>query len=334
MAPDGEAPTWIVRTREGSHLIGVDPAPGAKAQLVREVYARMKHGVEQLAAGEIDAARLPDAAIRHLKNLSEYAERPRKQSVMVRIWVEKKAVALGSDVTQAIVESWGGRLSRITAQSRAGLRQFRITRLSRFACAIPVLRQSIPCYVPEDKLPDAFANFRKRVEVSGLIHYRRNGVPVSIEVDAIAPIPDDAELPSIDDVRGILRTDAYERRAHLLGFCRLPRILSGGERARRIMPWHIGARRGRGRVASSRRRLPSPNASGSGTRRQFRRTEPIPFARFFRRSFLRVRNVTRRTSELAQDLVWDHQIQAKGCYPCCDGDRGEGRYLGDVRRAI
>jgi predicted nucleic acid-binding protein len=33
--------------------------------------------------------------------------------------------------------------------------------------------------------------------------------------------------------------------------------------------------------------------------------------RFFRRSFLRVRNVTRRTSELAQDLVWDHQIRPK-----------------------
>ena len=45
--------------------------------------------------------------IRHLKNLSEYAERPLKQSVIVRIWVEKKAVALGRDVTQAIIESWG-----------------------------------------------------------------------------------------------------------------------------------------------------------------------------------------------------------------------------------
>jgi hypothetical protein len=206
VAPDGEAPTWTVRIREGSHLIGVDPAPGVRAQLVREVYARMKHGVEQLAAGEIDAARLPDAAIRHLKNLSEYAERPHKQSVTVRIWVEKKAVALGSDVIHAIVESWEadyrdygtieGRLEAIQDHDALKIR-----------VRDAALRQSIPCYVPENKLPDAFANFRKRVEVSGLIHYRRNGVPVSIEVNAIAPIPDDAELPSIDDVRGILRTD-------------------------------------------------------------------------------------------------------------------------------
>jgi predicted nucleic acid-binding protein len=33
--------------------------------------------------------------------------------------------------------------------------------------------------------------------------------------------------------------------------------------------------------------------------------------RFFRRSFIRVRNVTRKTSEMAQDLVWDHGIHPK-----------------------
>jgi predicted nucleic acid-binding protein len=33
--------------------------------------------------------------------------------------------------------------------------------------------------------------------------------------------------------------------------------------------------------------------------------------RFFRRSFLRVRNVTRSTAELAQDLVWNHQVRPK-----------------------
>lgn len=33
--------------------------------------------------------------------------------------------------------------------------------------------------------------------------------------------------------------------------------------------------------------------------------------RFFRRSFIRVRNVTRNTAEAAQDLVWDHGIKPK-----------------------
>jgi predicted nucleic acid-binding protein len=44
---------------------------------------------------------------------------------------------------------------------------------------------------------------------------------------------------------------------------------------------------------------------------------PIPRNRaqivrqFFRKSFIRMRNVTRKTSELAQDLVWDHAVRPK-----------------------
>lgn len=67
------------------------------------------------------------------------------------------------------------------------------------------LKQTVRCYVPEEQLPDAFANFRRRVEVSGVIHYRRNGTPISVEVEAIEPLPDDDELPSSNDVRGLMK---------------------------------------------------------------------------------------------------------------------------------
>ncbi len=33
--------------------------------------------------------------------------------------------------------------------------------------------------------------------------------------------------------------------------------------------------------------------------------------KFFRRSYIKVRNVTRRVAESAQDLVWDHSIKPK-----------------------
>jgi PIN domain nuclease of toxin-antitoxin system len=39
--------------------------------------------------------------------------------------------------------------------------------------------------------------------------------------------------------------------------------------------------------------------------------------KFFRRSYIRIRNVTRAVSEEAQDLVWNHGIRPKGCDPCC-----------------
>jgi hypothetical protein len=204
VAPEGDAPEWIVRTREGSHLLGVDPGPGAQIAVLNAVYSRMKHGIEHLAAGEIDSARLPDAAIKHLKTLSELTEGRRRSPVTVRLWIEKKPNVIGHEIAKTILESWGedyrdfgtieGRLEAIQDRNTLQIRVFDA-----------LLRQSVICHVTEDKLPQAFDNFRKRVEVSGLIHYRRNGTPVSIDVENIDRLPEDSELPSLDDVRGILK---------------------------------------------------------------------------------------------------------------------------------
>lgn len=68
-----------------------------------------------------------------------------------------------------------------------------------------MLRQRVRCYFPEELLPEVFDKFRKRVEVSGIIHYRRNGTPISIEAEHILALPDDSELPTAEDVKGILR---------------------------------------------------------------------------------------------------------------------------------
>jgi hypothetical protein len=68
-----------------------------------------------------------------------------------------------------------------------------------------ILRMKVQCYFPEELLPDVFEKFRKRVEVSGVIHYRKNGTPISIEAEHVESLPDDSELPTARDVRGILR---------------------------------------------------------------------------------------------------------------------------------
>ncbi len=65
-----------------------------------------------------------------------------------------------------------------------------------------VLRQKVRCYFPEVLLPDVFEKFRKRVEVSGVIHYRKNGTPISIEAERIDALPDDSELANAGDVKG------------------------------------------------------------------------------------------------------------------------------------
>jgi PIN domain nuclease of toxin-antitoxin system len=54
--------------------------------------------------------------------------------------------------------------------------------------------------------------------------------------------------------------------------------------------------------------------------------------RFFRRSYIRIRNVTRSVSESAQVLVWDHNIMPKGRDTRSNRARCEGNDFGDIRQ--
>jgi hypothetical protein len=207
-APDGEIPSWIVRVREGSTLLAVDPSPHVKHAVAEVIFARAEKGIERLIDGSIDESGLPEGAIRHLKVLAEMAEgTPGKNPpVALRLWVKRKPIPVEPAIASVLREDqradyrdWGtieGRLHAIH-EGHYGNLQFQLMDVA--------LRQKVRCYFPEEMLPEVFDKFRKRVEVTGVIHYRKNGTPISIDAERIEALPDDSELPSARDVRGILR---------------------------------------------------------------------------------------------------------------------------------
>lgn len=202
LAPEGIIPKWRVQVREGSNLLAVEPQPTAPPAIVEAVYARMDEAVRSLASGDLHGARVPEAALRHLKTLSELTER--KRPVPLRLWVKREPMALNPEIARVIREDWrtdykdfGTIEGRLTAIQEQGTLQLLLKD--------EWLSQTVRCYVPEDMLPEAFAAFRRRVEISGMIHYRRNGTPISVEVDGIEPLPNDEDLPSAEDVRGLLK---------------------------------------------------------------------------------------------------------------------------------
>ncbi len=206
-SPDGSSPNWVVRLREGSQLIGVDPVSSVPLEVVKAVYARVDRDIAQLASGDMDEAGLSEPALKHLRTLSEFAEGVRGKPVAMRLWVCKQPKQLEPIIAKTIREDWkadyndfGTIEGRLEAIQDHGNLQLRI----RDA----LLRQTVRCYIPDEMLKDALGNFRKRVEVHGNIHYRKNGTPISIEVSKIDPLPDDDDLPGINDVRGILRMSA------------------------------------------------------------------------------------------------------------------------------
>jgi hypothetical protein len=206
---EGETAKWIVKVREGSALLAVDPSPTVPPEVARLVYARAERGLQHLINRDIEDSGLPEPALKHLRTLSEMTEAgPNKAPpVPMRIWIQKRPIALEPAIASTIREDWRadyddygtieGRLE--TIQESYGSLQFYI----RDA----LLKQRVRCYFPEELLDEVFARFRKRVEVSGVIHYRKNGTPISIEAEHIIALADDSELPTAGDVRGILRAN-------------------------------------------------------------------------------------------------------------------------------
>jgi len=206
VTPEDNPAHWVVRVREGSALLAVAPAPNMPAEIVQIILTRAERGIAALAEGNIEHSGLSDSALRHLRTLAEVAEGTRGlHPVPVRVWVKKKPLPVGPTIARIVREDlradyndYGtieGRLETIA--DRDGSLQFLIRDV--------MLEQKVRCYFPEELLPEVFDKFRKRVEVSGTIKYRKNGVAVSIEVDRIDVLPDDSELPTAEDVRGILR---------------------------------------------------------------------------------------------------------------------------------
>lgn len=200
---EGENLSWTVRVREGSSLIGVDPTPSASRQLIENVYAKVEESIRHLDNGDIAGARLPDAALKHLLTLAEFAERPRIKSNPLQMWVRRKPVAMGHIIGRVIREDrqadysdYGTIEGRLETIQDRGKLEIRIRDV--------MFRQVVSCHFTEEMLPEVFENFRKRVEVSGVIHFRKNGAPISIKVEEIVRLPDDSELPTATDVRGIL----------------------------------------------------------------------------------------------------------------------------------
>jgi len=63
----------------------------------------------------------------------------------------------------------------------------------------------VHCIITPNQLEDAKDAFDRRVSISGLIHYRADGTPISIEVKNIFRFPFPRELPSHNEIRGLFR---------------------------------------------------------------------------------------------------------------------------------
>lgn len=200
---DGSKVDWTVKVKEGSSLIALEPAGTASPSRLAMIYNKIDHDVDTMMHGELPPGGLSDKAFSHLKGLSEIGEKS-KRPAEIRVWVRREPRPIGAGIAKTIRDAreadyWDygtieGRLEAIKDASGAlkiNVRDF-------------LYPKAIICDVPESMIELVFSSFRRRVELTGKIHYRRDGVPISIEAGDLEVLPEDDDLPTANDVRGIL----------------------------------------------------------------------------------------------------------------------------------
>lgn len=200
--PKEDAVNWRVKVREGSNIIALSVDAQSDNNAVNAALHRMFEGTTALVQGDFSAPYLTEKAIQHAKRLSDLTRNGPHVTPM-RFWLSRRPIDFGPEVGEMVRQDeassyndYGtleGTLRAISDQS-GGL-EIRIQD--------PLWRRPIPCRVSDSQIEDAMAAFRRRVEVAGLIHYNKLGRPTSIRMDSLTALPDDKELPTPADIRGL-----------------------------------------------------------------------------------------------------------------------------------
>lgn len=201
---DAPVVEWRIRVKAASNLVGVNPAEGANPNHVRRILALVERGLEQFELeGEVPPF-YPDEAIKRIRELSNLTAKKVEDDTRIGLWVKKQR----REITPAIYAT--ARAALRPGFSEYGTVEGQLSVLSErkgvhFVIYERVWDKPVICTVPDDLLETMMQFWRKRVAAHGMVHYRPDGLPTRIETQEIELFPDDSELPSHEDVLGVLR---------------------------------------------------------------------------------------------------------------------------------
>lgn len=197
-------PIWLVKIYPGSAGIGFYPKVGVlTADEMSVVRQAILSGVQQLEEGK-RPVQFTDRAIDHARGIAK-AFKSRQRPARLRIWNQnKKSIQIkpaieetAAKLLEPVYEDYGSVEGTLEILSGHG----------KFELVVydPIRGHAIKCEVGEVEIKDALNSFMRRVEIFGKVRYRRDGMPVSVKVEKIIAFPSKDELPSLDEIRGILQ---------------------------------------------------------------------------------------------------------------------------------
>ena len=195
---------WLVSVEPGSLRVEFRPEPvKAPANKIATILDTIENGIISAEAGLAPPRYFSDRALTKVGKLASIVDGAEDGLDRVQVWRNGKPHPITAK-TVAHVDSLVGIQSRDWGTIEGKLQTITERRVTKFVVYDPVTDRPTHCYFDDEILDEVVDAFGQRVSVSGLIRYRGDGEPVSIDVEEFRVLPTDDLLPSVDEVRGIL----------------------------------------------------------------------------------------------------------------------------------
>lgn len=200
----GPTPTlrWIVTVESGSARLRARPEQIAKQGRRAPAVARAVEGGLRLLGRR--AQRPKHFSGKALQRIRELAKVPDGHDVT------RATVRVGSSAVDVVPKTAENVETLLSPRYREiGTVEGRLQTLSdrggvHFVIYDALTDDPVRCIVDPGQVDMALRAWRKRVAVTGLLRYRKDGEPISIDVEDIEEFPPESELPTADEVFGIL----------------------------------------------------------------------------------------------------------------------------------
>ncbi len=209
VAGKSHALDWLLSVEPGSVRVHIAPeANRMRPEHIPVAIAAIQAGLGALEVGDdVWPAHFSEKALAAAKTMGEVLSKSAGELSTIQVRYNGQATKMSSRSIASVDQLLQGKYvdhgtveGRIQVLSRRGKTSFSIDD--------DISGRNINCYFPSELWDDVLRSFdpnaERRVSVSGLIQYRRNGTPINITVEEFRKLRSKNELPSWNDVLGIL----------------------------------------------------------------------------------------------------------------------------------
>ena len=192
---DEKTVPWTISVKAGSLLIGVNAPVGSDPDSVSNILDLASRSLKGAVTSDY-----PMKAVEYIRILSNL------KGTRARMWVNKQRHDITHEIHSAISSLLNPDFAEYgTVEGTLAVLNARNT--PQFSIIEPIWNKTVSCTVPEDMIDKMKDLWRTRIAAHGIVHYRPDGTPLSIQADEIEAFPQENDLPSHFEVRGIFRAD-------------------------------------------------------------------------------------------------------------------------------